>query len=238
VSDDGGQYLIGEVPPGEHALLVESDRYSYLFPSVDAAVAVELEALPVMVDGGTLVNLGLGEGPFTLPFLCTELGQVVGIAKHFDADIRPGQARDWMGQSQTADEYKATTFEVAGEVQFVAPAPAVVTHIAFFSGRYLVQLTTQFGVPWFPSNRVLQLYFSGLDEVSVELRDTVARGQTVGRILECRPGISSEECFSIRARYADTYGSHVFVDLFRDTQRAEARGLWTRENDPVCFPAP
>jgi hypothetical protein len=238
VSDESGQYLIEQVPPGEHSLWVESDQYSYLFPSVDAAVVLEVETLPVIVDGAILVDIGLGEGPLTLPFLCTEMDQVVGVSRYFDADIHPGQARDWTGGSQTVDGYLGTTFEFQGEVEIVAPAPATVTHVTFWEGRYLVQLGCDI-VPWFPDNRSLQLYFSGMDEISVKKWDIVARGQTIGRATECHPEAESGvECFTIRGRYPDTYGSHVFVDLFRDTETAGSRSLWTRDNDPVCFPGP
>ena len=229
VSAESGHFVIEEVPPGDHTLWVESDRYSYLFPSVDAAVALEMEDVPVTVDGRTLVNIGLGEGPLTLPFLCGEMGQVVGVSDHFDRDPRPGPVRDWMGQLLPKDGYTATTFKVQGEVTVVASAPGVVNYFGPDAGRYLVELQCDAAVPWFPANRPLWLYYYGLDEVSVEQGDTVARGQTLGRVTEVRSEIS------LRAKYTDGYGSYIFVDLFRDTQTVESRGLWTRDNDPVCF---
>ena len=229
VSDESGHFVIENVSPGDHRLRVESDRYAYLFPSVDAAVALEIQDVPVTVDGPTLVNLGLGEGPLTLPFLCGEMGQVVGVSDHFDEDPRPGPVRDWMGRSLPKDGYTATTFKVQGEVTVVASAPGVVNSVGSYSEGYLVEVRCDVAVPWFPASRPLWLYYDGLDEVSVERGDTVARGQTLGRVTEVRSEIS------LRAKYPDSYGSHVFVDLFRDTQTVESRGLWTRDNDPACF---
>ncbi len=234
VSDEGGQYLIEGVLPGDHTLVIDSQHYLYLFPSVDAALALEPQQAPVTVDGRTLVNLGLGEGPLTLPFLCAEMGQVVGISDHFDRDRRPGPARDWMGRPLSKDGYGATTFEVQGEVQIVAPAPALVNYVGPDSGHYVVELRSDAVVPWLPDSRPLFLYLYGLDEASVTRGDTVARGQVLGRITESGSE-GGRERLSIRAKYTDGYGSYIFIDLFRDTQREGAHGLWTLDNNPICF---
>lgn len=235
VSDGGGQYLIEGVLPGDHTLVIDSQHYLYLFPSVDAALALETQQAPVTVDGRTPVNLGLGEGPLTLPFLCAEMGQVVGISDHFDRDRRPGPARDWMGRPLSKDGYGATTFEVQGEVQIVAPAPALVNYVGPDSGHYVVELRSDAAVPWLPDNRPLFLYFYGLDEASVKRGDSVARGQVLGRITESGSESGGRERLTIRAKYTDGYGSYIFIDVFRDTQREGAHGLWTLDNNPICF---
>ncbi len=239
VSDDSGQYLIEEVPPGDHNLLIDAERYPHLLPSIDTAVALETEEVPVEVDGRTLVNIGLGEGPLTLPFLCAEMGQVVGISANFDQDRRPGLVRDWMGGSQSEDGYEATIFELRGAVQVVASAPGVVTYIGTYLGRYVIEVRCDATVPWFPSSRTLWLFYYGLEELSVERGDTIARGQMLGRITETgSEGGSVLKHLTLRAKRTDSYGSYVFVDLFRDTQKVESWGLWTRDNDPACFPGP
>jgi len=235
-SDESGQYLIEEVPPGDHILLVDSDRYSYFFPATAAAVALELQDAHVTVAGRTLVNIGLGEGPLTLPFLCEEMDKVVGVSNQFDVDPRPGKVRDWMGRSEPQDGYTATTFELRGEVQVVASTSGVVTYFGPDAGRYVVELSCDATVPWFPAGRSLWLYYYGLDEVLVAQGDRVTRGQTIGRVAHygSEAGRLLDQ-FSLRAKYADGYGSYIFVDPFRDTQRTEPRGLWTRVNDPACF---
>jgi murein DD-endopeptidase MepM/ murein hydrolase activator NlpD len=239
VSAETGQYLIDEVPPGEHNLLVDADPYSFLFVSVDAAAALGMEDVPVAVDGPTVVNIGLGDGPLTLPFLCGETGQLAGVSNYFDRDPRPGPVRDWMGGSRSTDGYTATTFDVQGQITVVASAPGVVNYVGPNADRYVVEVLCDDAVPWFPAGRSLWLYYYGLDEVSVERGDRVARGQTLGSYTEYGLETGSDlQRFSIRPKYTDGYGSYIFVDLFRDTQAAESRGLWTRDNDPACFPGP
>jgi hypothetical protein len=239
VSDSNGQYVIDDVAPGEHTLAIDSQRYSFRFPSVDAGVALDAQDVPVMVEGRTLSDLGLGEGPLTLPFLCGDMDKVTGVIEYFDRDRRPGLARDWMGRPVPQDGYGATTIEVQGELQIVATAPGLVNYVGPDSDGFVVEVRSLVAVPWIPTGGPLWLYFYGLDEVSVQRGDTVARGQTLGRITGPGSGAGNDlGSLSLRAKYTDGYGSYIFIDLFRDAQTVGSHGLWTRDNDPVCFPGP
>lgn len=236
VTSGDGQFVIEEAPPGEHSLWIDSDRYSYLFISVHEVAALETQDVHVKINGPSTLNLGLGEGPLTLPFPCAEMGQVVGVSDHFDADIRPGQARDWMGRSQAEDGYAATTFAVRGEATVVASAPGLVFYVGGYADLYIVEVHCQLSVPWFPGNQPLSLWYVGLDEVAVQRGDIVARGQVLGRVLESGSATAEGlERLTLRAFRTDGFWGYVFHDLYRDTQKVGAQGFWTRDNDPACF---
>jgi murein DD-endopeptidase MepM/ murein hydrolase activator NlpD len=236
VTSADGKFAIEEAPLGEHSLWIDSDRYSYLFISVNEVAALETQDVCVRIDGPSTLNLGLGEGPLTLPFPCAEMGQVAGVSDHFDADIRPGQARDWMGRSQAKDGYAATTFAIRGKATVVASAPGLVFYVGGYADLYLVEVHCFLSVPWFPGNQPLSLWYVGLDEVAVQRGDIVARGQVLGRVLESGSATAEGlERLTLRAFRTDGFWGYVFHDLYRDIQKVGARGFWTRDNDPACF---
>jgi hypothetical protein len=238
-TDRSGAYAINNLPAGRWHLRLEAEGYAYLFPSGNSTLALEVQNPSVSVTARTPVDIGLGVGPLTLPFLCEEMDRVAGASAYYDVDPRPGPARAWNGETLPNDGYMATAFEVQGEVAVAASAPGTVSHISSYVDGYWVEMYCDIAVPWFPSNRTVRLNYNGLDELAVHLGDRLARGETIGFLTEeGRDAESGWLGFEFRAKYLDGYGSYVFVDPFRDTQDPTSRGMWTRDNDPACFGNP
>jgi len=129
-TDENGDYAI-TLPSGDYTLTVNKDAFRYIFAS-RAAMYKATEGMPISIGEGATLNLGLGVGPFTMPYPVgeaaswrqasfTDINPATGEVSIFDSD--PMDCRMWRC---TGDTHRGIDYMSDADRVVIAAAPGMV----------------------------------------------------------------------------------------------------------------